>query len=193
MSYRVIAGSAKGRRLQFVPGDSTRPIMDRAKEALFSIIGPDIYDIVFLDLFGGTGAVGIEALSRGAARAVFFELDPLALKTINENLVNTRLRDKAQVNRADVFKVLKSQPREVFDYIYIAPPQYKGLWRKTLEALDANPAWIPEGTEVIVQIDPKEREDITLTHLKPHDERKYGKTLLWFFTSTYDPDTQEAD
>jgi 16S rRNA (guanine966-N2)-methyltransferase len=193
MSYRVIAGSAKGRRLQFVPGDTTRPIMDRAKEALFNIIGPGIYDTVFLDLFGGTGAVGIEALSRGADRAVFFELEPLALKTINQNLVNTRLREKAQVNRGDVFKVLKSKPREVFDYIYVAPPQYQGMWRRTLEALDANPAWIPEGTEVIVQIDPKEKEDITLTHLNPHDERKYGKTLLWFFTSTYSPDTTKEE
>lgn len=191
MSHRVIAGSAKGRRLQLVPGNSTRPIMDRAKEALFNIIGRDIYDTVFLDLFAGTGAVGIEALSRGAHKAVFFDLAPTAIKTIHENLVATRLREQAEVNRGNALKVLRTQPTEVFDYIYVAPPQYKDLWQSTLEALEANPAWIPEGTQVIVQIDPKERVEIPLKYLKVTDERKYGRTLLWFFTSTYEGDTPD--
>ncbi|MEO0562560.1 MAG: 16S rRNA (guanine(966)-N(2))-methyltransferase RsmD [Chloroflexota bacterium] len=189
MSYRVIAGKAKGKRLQLVPGDSTRPIMDRAKEALFNIIGPDIYDTVFLDLFAGTGAVGIEALSRGAHKAVFFDTTPVALKTIHENLEATRLRDQAQVHRADAFKIISGQPREEYDFIYIAPPQYKGMWRKALEILDGNPVWIPYGTSVIVQIDPKEQEPITLQNMETVDERKYGKTLLWFLKSTYEEET----
>jgi 16S rRNA (guanine966-N2)-methyltransferase len=188
MSHRVIAGRAKGKRLQLVPGKSTRPISDRAKEALFNIIGPEIYDTVFLDLFGGTGAVGIEALSRGAHRAVFFELAPIALKTINENLRSTGLREQAQVHKADALKILTSNPREIYDYIYVAPPQYKGIWQDVLTKLEANPAWIPAGTQVIVQIDPKEKQAMDLQHLQAVDERKYGKTLLWFFTSRYQED-----
>jgi 16S rRNA (guanine966-N2)-methyltransferase len=191
MSHRVIAGSAKGHRLQLVPGNSTRPIMDRAKEALFNIIGRDIYDVVFLDLYAGTGAVGIEALSRGAHKAVFFDLEGAALKTIHENLVSTRLRDKAEVNRGDALKVLRSKPREIYDYIYIAPPQYKDMWKATLQALEDNPAWIPNDTQVIVQIDPKEQSDITFKYLTATDERRYGRTLLWFFTSTFEGDVTE--
>ena len=82
MSHRVIAGFAKGRKLKLVPGDSTRPIMDRVKEALFSIIGQSILDTQFLDLFGGTGSVGIEALSRGAAHVTFVERDRAPLRAL---------------------------------------------------------------------------------------------------------------
>lgn len=184
MSIRVITGSAKGRRLKLVPGDTTRPIMDRVKEALFSIIGQDIYDANFLDLFAGTGSVGIEALSRGARRATFVEIDRKALQTIYENLKITALTDKALVRREDVFALIKTAPpAEPFDYIYIAPPQYKGLWLTCLKALDNNPAWVTENTQVIVQIDPKERQDLHLEHLVEYDQRTYGKTLLWFFNA----------
>lgn len=181
MPVRVIAGTARGRRLKMVPGDSTRPVMDRVKEACFSIIGRDIIGARFLDLYAGTGSVGIEALSRGAARAVFVELDRLAVQTIHENLKLTGLADRAVVRRADVLHLLQQPAAEAFDFIYIAPPQYKDLWLQTLAALDAHPAWIPPGTTVIVQIDPSEQKQAAFDHLSPYDERRYGKTLLWFF------------
>ena len=181
MAIRVIAGSAKGRTLKMVPGETTRPITDRAKESLFNIIGRRIMGAHFLDLFSGTGSVAIEALSRGAEHAVLVELNKLAAKTIRENLALTRLDSQADVLQINVFALLKQHPGETFDYIYIAPPQYKGLWLETLEALDNNPAWLPSGTIVIVQIDPREREDVALSHLTPIDERRYGNTLLWFF------------
>lgn len=181
MPVRVIAGTARGRRLKMVPGGSTRPVMDRVKEACFGIIGRDIVGARFLDLYAGTGSVGIEALSRGAAQAVFVELDKLAVRTIHENLALTGLADRATVRRADVLQLLQQPPGETFDFIYIAPPQYKGLWLQTLVALDANPTWIPPGTTVIVQIAPAERQLVTFNHLSPYDERRYGKTLLWFF------------
>lgn len=82
MPIRVISGSAKGRRLKLVPGDSTRPVMDRVKEALFNIIGRDVQDSTWLDLFAGTGSIGIEALSRGGSKAVFVELAKPAIQTI---------------------------------------------------------------------------------------------------------------
>lgn len=190
MPVRVIAGRAKGRRLKMVPGDSTRPVMDRVKEACFSIIGQAIVDTVFLDLFAGTGSVGIEALSRGAAQVIFVETNKLAVKTIKENLEITKLGENAEIRRVDVFNLLKAPPPETFDFIYIAPPQQKEIWAQTLRALDANPAWIPPGTTVIVQIAPSEQKAITLQHLQPYDERRYGKTLLWFFEAVA-PNTED--
>lgn len=167
-----------------MPGDSTRPIMDRVKEALFSIIGTRIYDANFLDLFAGTGSVGIEALSRGAAYALLLDLDRAAVRTIQENLTLTRLGENAVVRRMDAFALLRQPPDRIYHYIYAAPPQYKGLWLKTLQALDENPVWLSEDTRVIVQLDPSEQESVSFKHLSLLDERRYGKTLLWFFENS---------
>src|SRR5512143_1674201 len=113
LSLRVISGSAKGRRLKSVPGDTTRPITDRVKEALFNIIGGDVIDSRWWDLFAGTGAVGIEALSRGAAFARFTDLNRLPIDTIKSNLATAALADRADVRRADAFAQLASTPDRV--------------------------------------------------------------------------------
>lgn len=190
MPIRVIAGAAKGRRLKMVPGDTTRPVMDRVKEALFNILGRGIVGSSFLDLFAGTGSVGIEALSRGAGRVVFIDRHPLAIRTIHENLECTRLADRAEVLRADSLVYLRHPRPEAFEYVYVAPPQYKGVWKEVLLALDENRAHLqPEGV-VIVQIDPHEREEVSLRALRPYDERVYGKTMLWFFE--HDADEESA-
>ncbi len=136
MSIRVIAGKAKGRHLKLVPGDTTRPVMDRVKESLFNILGGAVTDATFLDLFAGTGSVGIEALSRGAASAVFVENEKLAAKTIEENLQTTGFDKIAQIIRADVRDVLKRPATTAFEIVYVAPPQYRGLWRETLTLLE---------------------------------------------------------
>lgn len=177
---RVISGSAKGRILQAVPGDSTRPITDKVKEAAFNIFGGDIIEAVFLDLFGGTGGVGIEALSRGAARAVFVEKNRKALETIKANLIHTRLIDRADIVRGDAFTYLAGAP-ESFHYIYIAPPQYKRLWIEALRQIDAQPAWLADDGEIVVQIHPREFEDVPLTHFEMIEQRKYGSTMLVFY------------
>lgn len=181
MSIRVIAGKAKGRRLKLVPGDDTRPVMDRVKEALFNILSPVVANSVWLDLFAGTGSVGIEALSRGAARAVFVERASAAIKTIHHNLAHTKLADDARVMRADVFEYLDRPASETFDVVYIAPPQYAGLWKDTLLKLDTRTDWLNPDAIIIVQIDPREQETVTLEALEAYDERTYGNTLLWFF------------
>jgi 16S rRNA (guanine966-N2)-methyltransferase len=178
---RVISGTAKGRKLKMVPGDSTRPVMDRVKEALFNILGGGVQGSSWLDLFAGTGSVGIEALSRGAERVLFIDNDRLAVRTIRENLEHTRLVARAEVLRADAFVYLQRPNPEAFEYVYVAPPQYKGMWKQTLLALDANTAHLHPDGVVVVQIDPAEREDVVLEVLRPYDERIYGKTLLWFF------------
>lgn len=178
---RVIAGSARGQRLRSVPGDTTRPITDRVREALFDILGADIQEARFLDLFCGTGSVGIEALSRGASYVLFVDRDQRATATTHANLVSTGLIDKARVIRQDAFALLRQTPEQGFDYIYIAPPQYKGLWKQALLTLDAQPAWLNADGWVIVQIHPKEYEALDLTHLAEFDQRKYGSTLLVFY------------
>jgi 16S rRNA (guanine966-N2)-methyltransferase len=193
VSIRVIAGAAKGRKLKLVPGDSTRPIMDRVKEALFNILGIGIRDCSFLDLFAGTGSVGIEALSRGAARVLFIDNSRLAIRTIHENLEHTRLSERAEVLRTDAFVYLQRPKPEAFEYIFVAPPQYKSMWKETLLTLDANPAHVQPDGSVIVQIDPSEREDLTLDVLRLYDERVYGRTMLWFFERpASDPAEEEA-
>jgi 16S rRNA (guanine(966)-N(2))-methyltransferase RsmD len=180
-SPRIIAGTAKGTRLQSVPGDATRPITDRVKEALFNILGADVDEADFLDLFGGTGSVGIEALSRGAHFSRFNDLNRAAVTTIKANLEKTRLKDRAEVLQSDAFALLKRPPDRPFDYVYIAPPQYKDLWKRALHALDANPGWMKDEAWVIVQIDPQEYERQELVNLVEFEQRKYGSTLLVFY------------
>jgi 16S rRNA (guanine966-N2)-methyltransferase len=178
---RIISGTAKGRILKSVPGDTTRPITDRVKVALFDILAGDIADSSILDLFAGTGGVGIEALSRGARRAVFVDIDPKSILTIRENLKSSKLGDRAVVIRSDSFRYLERVEHEAFDLIYIAPPQYKGLWIVALQAVDHNPDWLSEDGLAIVQIDPKEDRTVDLNSLREFDRRKYGSTLLLFF------------
>lgn len=177
---RVISGQAKGRRLRAVPGKGTRPITDRAKSALFSILGNDVVGAGFLDLFAGTGQVGIEALSRGAGRAVFVERAAAALRIIRQNLAHTGLETGAQVERADVFDYLTRRPQP-FEYVYVAPPQYQGLWSKALQALDAHPGWLSSDAWAIAQIHPREHEMLALEHLALFDQRTYGSVMLCFY------------
>ncbi len=179
---RVISGSAKGTQLSSVPGKSTRPITDRVKEALFNILRLEIVNKSILDLFGGTGAVGIEALSRGADHVVFIEINYQAYKTIKKNLKATALEAYATVLKKDAFVYLQKEPEREFDIIYIAPPQYQGLWVKAMDILDKNPGWIKKDGVVIVQIHPKEfGKDNDYTNFKIFDQRNYGDTHLIFY------------
>lgn len=184
MSHRVIAGSARGRKLKQVPGDSTRPIMDRVKEALFSIIGSDIIGKQMVDLFAGTGAVGIEALSRGAAHVTFLDLDKMAIQVIHDNLKTTQLADRAVVRRADAFAFLRSYSGQPLDYLYVAPPQYKTMWLEAIKLIDAHATTLLDADcSVIIQIDPREFDkSLVLEQLVEYDKRIYGNTMLWFLT-----------
>ncbi len=179
---RIISGTAKGLRLKPVPGDTTRPITDRVKEALFNIIGADIQDSKFLDLFGGTGSVSIEALSRGALFARIIDLNHNAVETLKINLKSARLLSKADVIKTNAFNYLQSQPDKIFEYCYIAPPQYLGMWQKALELLDLNIGWLTDDAWVIAQIHPLEYKTLLLQNMFEFDTRKYGSTLLAFYT-----------
>ncbi|HEX6543397.1 MAG TPA: 16S rRNA (guanine(966)-N(2))-methyltransferase RsmD [Ktedonobacterales bacterium] len=196
---RVISGSARGRKLKSPRSSETRPIMDRVKTALFDILAPEIMGMRVLDLFAGTGAVGIEALSRGAESATFIERSPEAWRLVRENLVITGLSDRAEVLRADAFAYLQqaAAANRRYDLVYVAPPQYEGLAARALAQLDAAPLTEPDGL-VIVQIHPQERaslDALSLKRLRRYDERKYGSTLLLFYThdeeshEPHEPDT----
>lgn len=190
---RVITGRAKGRKLMSVPGDSTRPITDRAKSALFSILSDWIEGTRVLDLFGGTGAVGIECLSRGAAYAHFIDNNRKAVETIQANLAHTRLAGAATVERNDSFTFLERYRGEPFDFIYVAPPQYQDLWRKALQLIDARPALTAQYATIVVQIHPVEDKPVELTRLQEYDRRKYGSVMLLFYADAADLAEGEED
>lgn len=179
---RVATGEAKGRRLKGPVDKGTRPIIDRVKQALFNILSTRVEDARFLDLFAGTGSVGIEALSRGAAHATFIELNHKMLPVLRENLRITGLADRAETLRADAFKFLQSTVTP-YDMIYVAPPQYQEMAARALALLDGSPLLAVDGI-VIVQIYPKERPGVAavpLARLVLTDERRYGSTLLLFY------------
>ena len=170
---RVVAGKAKGKKQQSVPGNATRPILDRVKTALFDILRPVLPQSRVLDLFAGTGAVGIEALSQGAAHCVFTDLCQKAIDTIKSNLAHTGLENAAAVLRRDALTFVKNC-RGAFDLIYIAPPQYQGLWIAALHVIDRHPGVLAPQGRIVVQIDPKEYERLALSKFSnwpPHSTR----------------------
>lgn len=181
VSLRVISGTARGRKLKSVPGDTTRPITDRTKEALFNILAGDVRGSAWWDLFAGTGAVGIEALSRGASFVRFSDLNRAPVDTVKWNLEHCGFSARAEVRRGDAFSMLAARPDKQFEFIYIAPPQFKGMWSAALLALDENPGWLTETGWAIVQIAPKEYDTPDLGALEEVDQRKYGSTLLVFY------------
>lgn len=155
--------------------------MDRIKENLFNILGTSVVGTNWLDMFGGTGSIGIEALSRGASHCIFLERNRKALRTIKENLAITQFGDLADVVSTDAFAYLDQNPLHGFEYIYVAPPQYLEMWQKAMRLIDQRPDWLyPDGV-VIVQIDPKEYERLELVHLEEYDQRTYGNTMLCFY------------
>lgn len=181
MSLRVISGSARGRKLKSVPGDTTRPVMDRVKEALFNILAGDVIDSNWWDLFAGTGAIGIEALSRGAAFVKFSDMNRAPIETIQENVEHCQFSEQAEIKRGDAFAMLAGRADKQFEYIYIAPPQYKKMWLEALKLIDDNMGWLTEDGTVIVQIDPREYEEFEFNNLVEGEQRKYGNTLLVFY------------
>jgi 16S rRNA (guanine966-N2)-methyltransferase len=189
---RVITGRAKGRKLMSVPGDSTRPITDRAKSALFSILNDWIEGTRVLDLFGGTGGVGIECLSRGATYVHFVDNNRKAVDTIQANLTHCGFSREATVERNDSFAFLERYRGEAFDFIYVAPPQYQDLWRKTLQMIDQRPHLTAEYATIVVQIHPVEDKPVELQRLQEYDRRKYGSVMLLFYADAADLEDKEG-
>ncbi|MBR5130009.1 MAG: 16S rRNA (guanine(966)-N(2))-methyltransferase RsmD [Alphaproteobacteria bacterium] len=175
---RIISGTWRGKKLADLQGEQTRPTSDRARESLFNLLdnhlrrtGKSWQDIVFADIFAGTGAVGMEALSRGANKAFFFENNPLALKCLKSNTQGI----KNSVLMSDALKPTKSHP---IDIIFMDPPYAKGLWERALPIFMKN-GWIAENTLVIVETDKAEKADVPHGFIET-DRRSYGRNTFMF-------------
>ncbi|HOY67620.1 MAG TPA: 16S rRNA (guanine(966)-N(2))-methyltransferase RsmD [Candidatus Ozemobacteraceae bacterium] len=178
---RVISGSAKGRQLKMPKGGKTRPAMDRVKSSLFSILAAWIPDCRFLDLFAGSGSLGIEALSRGAAFAGFVDMSTDCITAIRENLEMTRLADRGRTFRMDCLSFLRGRPLEPFDIVCIDPPYLKGLLEPILNELPVCPMF---HERTIFIIERQKKDDLGLDKkpaLELTDERLFGDTVLTFF------------
>ncbi len=170
---RVVAGHSRGRVLKAPPGGSTRPTSDRVREAIFDMLGSilDLDDAHVADLFAGSGAMGIEALSRGAGRAVFVEKDPVALRAVRANLTSVGLGDApVRLVKADVLKWVGSRrggEEDRFDLAFVDPPYAFGDWARLLELLDSEVAVLESGRELEIP-----------QHFDVVRSRRYGGTLV---------------
>lgn len=178
---RVISGTAKRCKLDTLEGFDTRPTTDRIKETLFNIIAPYIVDCQFLDLFSGSGAIGIEALSRGAEEVVLVENSPQAAACIRSNLERTRLLDNAVLMTKDVFLALQHlNGRQRFDYIYMDPPYHQQLEKRVLEYLAESDLLKEDGTIIV-----EAAKDTDFSYLKDWGfclmKRKEYKTNMHIF------------
>ena len=174
---RVIAGTAKGRRLVAPPGLSTRPMQDRVKEAVFSSLGGIVLDADVLDLYAGTGSMGLEALSRGAAACDFVEVDRRALAALDTNIAAVGLG--GAVHSVDVTRFVGSRRHGPYDLVFVDPPYELGL--ASVEALMADLcAMLEEGATVIVHRRKGESHP-QAPCLGLVDQRTYGSAQLWRF------------
>ncbi len=176
---RIIAGEHKGRRLVSPAGLDTRPTADRVKEALFSILQFELADADFLDLFAGSGQVGIEALSRGAARAVFVDAERLPCDCIRRNLEAVGLTDRAEVVLQDVNRYLLFCT-EQFDIVFTDPPYRQGLTESLLESLSGI---VRSGGVVVCEVAVGTDLPQQQGTLRMHRRYRYGKTELVLYRS----------
>jgi len=178
---RIIGGEAKSRRLRTVKGRAVRPTLGRVRQTLFDMLGEKVVGCRFLDLFAGSGAVGIEALSRGAARAVFVEGDRRAVGRIRENLAETELTGKSRVMAARVETALDrlGTEGEQFDIIFLDPPYDRpAAAGKTLERVGG---LLAEGAAVVVQCSSRYQPMERAGDLRRGRSRTIGETALWFY------------
>lgn len=179
---RVIAGSAKKRQLKVPQGWQGRPTADRVKESLFNIIAPRIAGSTFLDLFAGTGNIAVEALSRGAEKAVLVEKDPRAVRVIKENLALTGFANHSMVLQRDVIQALCDLGGRAFSFniIFLDPPYEKGHELPVLESIINNHLLSPSGL-IIVETSKRDVMPESVSHLFLNRRERYGDTVLWFY------------
>jgi 16S rRNA (guanine966-N2)-methyltransferase len=180
---RVIAGLARGTRL-VAPGEGIRPLADRVKQTLFAIVEPDLAGAHVLDLFAGSGAGGIEALSRGAAEAVFVDRDAAALRAINENLARARLVEQASVVRGDALVYLAGRAASdgPFDFVLLDPPYAdSGLLEAALARLAADPALLSPQAWVVAKHFWRTPPPSAVGLLASARTRRFGETALTFY------------
>ncbi|MFZ3170517.1 MAG: 16S rRNA (guanine(966)-N(2))-methyltransferase RsmD [Carboxydocellales bacterium] len=180
---RVITGSARGRKLKTPKGLITRPTTDRVKEALFNILGNRVLGAKVLDLFAGSGALAIEALSRGAEGAVLVEVSPQAILAIQDNLTVTKLSPRVELIRQDVYQVLANlgSKTESFDLIFLDPPYHQGHGPKVLELIARHKLLTKFGL-VVIEASKKESFPLEVGTLVLGRRENYGDSSLVLYT-----------
>lgn len=180
---RVISGTARGKKLSSLDGLETRPTLDRVKEALFNILQFDLKDAKILDLFSGSGALGIEALSRGAKKSVLCDKSNKAINVINKNLKDTRLEDKAKIINKDYIDVIKQLHRESekFDIIFLDPPYKTDYAINAIEQIIEFNLLEEDGIIIVETDDKNKMEEIKNNNkIEVYDTRKYGIVFIIF-------------
>lgn len=177
---RIISGLARGTKLYTLEGEQTRPTLDRVKEALFNIIQNEIPNSTFLDLFSGSGAIGLEAASRGAKKAILCDNAKKAIQIIKKNIEKTHLQNKIELYQLDYEELLKNKINEELDIVFIDPPYQTDYAIKSIKIILENKL-VNENTIIIVETD---REEI-IKHIEKmqvdiEDKRKYGRATLVF-------------
>ncbi|MEI3395260.1 MAG: 16S rRNA (guanine(966)-N(2))-methyltransferase RsmD [Clostridia bacterium] len=178
---RIISGTARGTKLYTLEGLNTRPTLDRVRESLFNIIQNEVKESIFLDLFSGSGAVGLEAASRGAKEVIICDKSKEAVQIINKNIEKTHLKDKIKLYNTDFISLLRNKITEKLDIIYIDPPYDSDfIFLSLKEILERK--LIDENSLVIVETDQKGRILKQIENLKIEitDERKYGRANIIF-------------
>lgn len=184
---RVIAGTARGHTLKCPKGMKTRPTLDRVREAVFNVLGPRVYGAKFMDLFAGTGAIGIEALSRGAERCFFNEKDKRAYQIIKENLNHCNLESKAVVLNMDALDALKfilAEQKQSFNLVYLDPPYHEQLYDICFSNLSSD--ILEEEAIVIAETGAKINLQKQYYNLKLFKTGIYGDTKIWYYSKTND-------
>ena len=181
LGVRVISGSARGLKLNTPGDDRVRPTTDRVKESMFNIVQDWVYGSQVLDLFAGSGALGIEALSRGASQAVFCDNSLDSIKIIKSNIEKARVADRSQIVSGDFKRCLRDMEakNKSFDMIFVDPPYYKGLFEEVLDTIRSCKILKKDGI-VIVEHDAK-RPIGQVEGLEVYKEKKYGITMLTFY------------
>jgi 16S rRNA (guanine(966)-N(2))-methyltransferase RsmD len=179
---RIVGGEARGRQLRAVPGSGTRPTADRVRQSLFDALGQRMDGLNVLDLYAGTGALALEALSRGAARAVLVENDARACGVIFHNVATLKYGDRCRVVRAELPGALQQLRGERFDLVFSDPPYALRAAQPTLEALASSEVLAP-GARVVLEADRREPSPAPPPGLVLADERQYGDTRVLVFSA----------
>ena len=177
---RIIAGKRKGLNIKTIEGESTRPTRDMVREALFSILTSKIPDAKFLDLFAGSGAIGIEAISRGAAEACFSDTNPQCIKIIKENIDKANFENESRIFNLDYKLVLKKLKDEKFDVIFIDPPYNKGLGVDAIMRISEYDLLTDDGV-IILETDTNEEVPEEIGIYEKYNNKKYGRNILNLF------------
>ncbi|WP_424765830.1 16S rRNA (guanine(966)-N(2))-methyltransferase RsmD [Paenibacillus sp. sgz302251] len=180
---RVIAGEAKGRTLKAVPGMNTRPTTDKVKEAIFSMIGPYFDGGMALDLFAGTGGLGIEAWSRGIERTVFIDREKISIDTIRQNVETARMGSAAEIYRNDAERALKALAKrgQRFRLVLLDPP-YKMITMDALMEQLAELKLLESGAIIVVEHDAAHKYPERLDHFDQMKHAKYGDIAVSIYT-----------